>query len=569
MNKNSNDAKKLELDQYLKNNFFDIHTLIESISNKFGNNYIYFGDLQTNTFYISDNLKEKFGFESNIVKDLLKVWGSRIVKVNELEMFESNLLEIVSKKKKVHDLRYRVEDIDGNRFWIRCQGIILWDKDMVKPLFFSGVIVSQENDFIIDSATKFPREAFALEKLSVYAERGQMIKIIGFSINHFSEINEIYGKEKGDALLLDISKNLDETFSRELSFYRLDGLRFAALISPSCEVDEGELITKIKQVILKQYKKHKIVDDLQCSFSYMNILPDEMSIQDMISNTIFLINIAKNSHDPDFVAHSIEDLNEQKQYAKILFELRKDIKNNFENFRLVIQPVFIAETNRIKGGEILLRWKYMGKDVSPAVFIPILEKAKLINSVGKWIFEETVKITKELLKINNKLQISSNVSYIQILSNDFISYVKDTVEEYNIDPSNLILELTETNFDNYPQKLTEFFNFCDKLGISVALDDFGSGYSSIGLLLKYPTDVVKLDKSLIDAIIDSKDNEKFIRSIVNACHIFGKQVCAEGVETKETLKIIKDAGCDIIQGFYFSRPLEITDYIEKLREERK
>lgn len=565
MNKKDNDS--LELKKYLEGSFFDVNTLINSIANECGNNYVYFGDLQTNIFYISDNMRKKFGFESNIVQDLLDRWGERIFNANELEMFKNDMLDIMSRKKGIHDLRYRVVDADGNKFWIRCQGRFLWDEKKTRPLFFSGVITSHENDFIVDPTTRFPREAFALEKLSVYVERGQNIRIIGFSINHFSEINEIYGKEKGDSLLLDISNRLDEAFSKELSFYRLDGLRFAAIISPSCTTKEEELISKIKNVILVCYKEHKIVDDMQCAFSYLSLLPDEMSVQDMISNTIFLINIAKGSPDPDFVAHSVEDLNEQKQYAKILFELRKDIKNNFENFRLVIQPVVIAETHKIKGGEVLLRWKYEGRDISPAVFVPILEKAKLINNVGKWVFENTVKMTKEFLKINDKLQISSNVSYIQILGDDFISYVKETIEKNAINPSSLILELTETNFDNYPQKLAEFFELCTKLGIRVALDDFGSGYSSIGLLMKYPTNIVKLDKSLIDAIIDSKDNEKFIISIVNACHIFGKQVCAEGVETKETLDTITEAGCDIIQGFYFSKPLEIEDYVEMLKRE--
>ena len=128
----------------------------------------------------------------------------------------------------------------------------------------------------------------------------------------------------------------------------------------------------------------------------------------------------------------------------------------------------------------------------------------------------------------------------------------------------MILELTETNFDNYPEKLAEFFKLCTKLGVNVALDDFGSGYSSIGLLLKYPTNIVKLDKSIVDTLIESRDNEKFIISIINACHIFGKQVCAEGVETKETLNMITNAGCDVIQGFYFSKPVEIEDYMKML-----
>lgn len=552
------------LKQYLDNNFFDICTLINSVAHNYDDNYIYFGDLKTNSFYISDNLKERFGFKNNIVKDLLKEWEKLIYNPNDLEMFKKDMLEVMNKKKNLHDLRYRIIDKDGNKFWIRCQGKILWNKDKTEPLFFSGIITSPENDFVVDPITKFPMEAFAISKLKSYVNKELNVRIVGFSINHFSEINEIYGKEKGDMLLRDITKTLDDFFDKEISFFRLDGLRFAAVIAPTCIKDEEAVIRQIKKVILDKYKEHNIADELQCSFSYMNILPGEMNAQDIISNTIVLINVAKASPDPNFVAHTVKDINDQKEYAKMLFKLREDINNNFRNFRLVIQPIVRADNHKIKGGEILLRWKCGGKDISPAVFIPILEESKLINIVGKWILENAIKNTKKFLKKNAKLQISSNVSYIQILEDDFIDYVRETINKSDIDPSRMILELTETNFDNYPEKLAEFFKLCTKLGVNVALDDFGSGYSSIGLLLKYPTNIVKLDKSIVDTLIESRDNEKFIISIINACHIFGKQVCAEGVETKETLNMITNAGCDVIQGFYFSKPVEIEDYLKML-----
>ena len=109
------------------------------------------------------------------------------------------MLEVMNKKKNLHDLRYRIIDKDGNKFWIRCQGKILWNKDKTEPLFFSGIITSPENDFVVDPITKFPMEAFAISKLKSYVNKELNVRIVGFSINHFSEINEIYGKEKKSA----------------------------------------------------------------------------------------------------------------------------------------------------------------------------------------------------------------------------------------------------------------------------------------------------------------------------------------------------------------------------------
>ena len=142
--------------------------------------------------------------------------------------------------------------------------------------------------------------------------------------------------------------------------------------------------------------------------------------------------------------------------------------------------------------------------------------------------------------------------------------MRNILQKYKLDGNHLVMELTETHFDDYPQILENFIKDCRELGMVVALDDFGNGYSSLGMLLKYSTEIVKLDRSLLHEMSKSKDKEKFIKSIVYACHQFNKKVCMEGIETVEELEMIRATGCNLIQGYYFYKPLEISDFYSLL-----
>ena len=133
------------------------------------------------------------------------------------------------------------------------------------------------------------------------------------------------------------------------------------------------------------------------------------------------------------------------------------------------------------------------------------------------------------------------------------------LQKYEVPPYNLLLELTESHFDEMPDYLERFVRQCHKVGIRFALDDFGNAYSFLQLLLQYPADLVKLDRSLMQEITLSEEKQNFMQSIIYACHKFGKQVCIEGVETKEELQVVRQMHCDFIQGFYFYRPTELQD----------
>lgn len=243
-------------------------------------------------------------------------------------------------------------------------------------------------------------------------------------------------------------------------------------------------------------------------------------------------------------------------------QLNRDIYNNMANFRVVVQPIVSAQTGQICGGETLLRWSYGGKDISPTVFVPILERSGQIIGVGRWVFEQVVRCCKRLLSSGSQIRLSFNVSYLQIMDDEFVPFLRKTLHQHHMDGSHLTVELTETHFVESSERLQQFIKGCHELGLQMALDDFGAGYSSLSLLLQFPTGIVKLDRSLLTQITTSPEILHFIKSIVYACHSFGQRICAEGVETEEQAAILRDMGCELIQGFYYYEPMELRDLYE-------
>ena len=162
--------------------------------------------------------------------------------------------------------------------------------------------------------------------------------------------------------------------------------------------------------------------------------------------------------------------------------------------------------------------------------------------------------------------LTFNVSLRQLSDSGFLPFMREVLEKYQLAGSSLVAELTESCLDEQPKKLEEFVAECQKMGLYIALDDFGSGYSSLRMLLQYPSSIIKLDKSLVQEVTESDEKMNFIRSIVYACHQFGKAVCMEGVEDADQNSIILDTGCDMIQGYYYYRPMEVHDVYQLVSE---
>ena len=553
-----------ELAKFLQNNYFDPIVFFKSLS--MSDYYPYIGDLRSNLFYISDEMRDAFGFSSNVVPNLVSAWEKRITDPTDVEIFQKDIKKLLQGKKEVHDLYYRLKDKNGDNVWAHCHGLIKWNKDQTEPLFFSGGVSHYKKNFMLDSITNLPKEYSALQKIRELQTHQGVITIVGFTLNNFSEINELRGRHAANIFLKKLIKTLTQNFDNRLMFCRLDGMRFIAIVLPSCTDTAEELVQQMREIIGHAYYSSNVMVQSPCSFGVICEKGEENLPQDILVNMIALLTQAKQMPEKDYLLHSQQDIYLQRTKAQLMMRLNKDVLDGFRNFRIVIQPVVSTKDMKVVSGEVLLRWRYEGKDVSPTIFVPMLENSRLILKVGQWVLEQAVRTCNRVLAYLPDFYLAVNASYYQIMDPKFLPFVEETLKKYDFAGEHLVLEMTETHYDEAPAKVRQFVENCRQLGIRVAIDDFGDGYASLAFLIKYPAAVVKLDRSLINEMASSEDNINFISSIIYACHKFGKKVCAEGVETGEELEILKSSGCDLIQGYYFYKPLELNDFYEILPE---
>ncbi len=572
LNDSTTDAQ-LKLQHFLSNTYCDVSFLLTILGSDNGTSYFFFGDMQKNLYYISDNMRKKFGFSNNIVSDLINKWASRIEDKHVLKKFWADIHAVLEKKQVYHDLRYQITDVQGKSIWIRCFGKIQWNEDGTKPLFLSGRMTQQDENFIVDTLTNFPTETVLIRHLEHIQKLQQHCHAIGFSFHHISQINSKFGRNYGDELIKSVVRELDEQMNQELAFYRLTGMRCLALTEIQTEENMKRIVSKIKAIIDKVYASYGILLKNTCSFAVIEYPQQDGLPQDFIEHMILLVKVASEFPTQLYLNDSNENIRKMKERLALENTLLENIDHNMENFRIVIQPIVSAKDCTPIGGETLLRWTFQGKEISPSVFIPILEKKQMIHQVGRWVLEQAVHSCVRILTYDPDFYLTVNVSLQQLDDEDFLDFIRQTMMKYDLDGKHIVIELTESCMDDEPEKLERFVNGCKDMNIRIALDDFGSGYSSLRVLLRYPSSIIKLDRSLLLEMSDSDEKNGFITSIVYACHQFGKKVCMEGVETSFQNQIVKQAGCDLIQGYYYYKPIETKQIYQmiadKYAEERE
>ena len=236
----------------------------------------------------------------------------------------------------------------------------------------------------------------------------------------------------------------------------------------------------------------------------------------------------------------------------MLQNIKSVIKNN--EFHMVFQPVMDAIGGKVFSVEALMRWKHKGIMIPPNEFIPIAEENDLIYELGILSIIESIKFLKNTSGCCN---VSINLSTIQLKDPNIIDVLKQTIEAYGVSYNKIIIEVTETavieNFDVTVKVLRHMKN----LGLRIAFDDFGTGYSSLSYLTKLPVDILKIDKSFVQSINESKENMDLIKAIVTIANKRNLVVVFEGVEIKEQLMFILRLGCRYVQGYYYYKPMEI------------
>lgn len=381
--------------------------------------------------------------------------------------------------------------------------------------------------------------------------------LIASDIYHFKLFNEILGTSTGDDLLLAFAQAYREYYKRMWVFSRISADRFALLIPKSDYNEEG--ILKIVQDILDR-KNYSL--KVHCYLGVYDIVDRSLSVESMYDRAFMALESLKGDLVKHLAYYQEEILNERIHETTTLDELDRALLN--DEFVIYLQPQIDVWTEAVISAEALIRWDKPGRGiVSPGEFIPIFENYGMIAKLDYYVWELACRQLRKWQECGHtERSISVNISAKDFYLTDLYESVTGLIEKYQINPACLKLEITETAFVLDVHKQMELVRKLQEYGFVIEIDDFGSGYSSLNNLKEIMADMLKMDLKFFEKTGDDNRAEKIVTSVIKLANDLGMPVIAEGVETAEDMEIIKAAGCQIVQGYYYAKPMSVEAFEE-------
>jgi diguanylate cyclase (GGDEF)-like protein len=411
-----------------------------------------------------------------------------------------------------------------------------------------------------DELTGLPNRVFfseILNKTIIHAkEIGARFALFFIDLDRFKKINDALGHPTGDLVLKEFADKFKTTLRRGDILARLGGDEFVILLN---DISDPKTIGSIAENIFKMCTKpikirsHEFF--ISASIGICIYPNDGASLEDLLKNADMAMYKAKRAGGNVYQYYTQEMNQEASAYIELEAQIRKAIANN--EFILHYQPKYTLKDGQICGVEVLIRWESPEKGlIMPDKFIPIAEETGLIMQIGEWVMRDACRTNKAWQEQGFKpISVAVNVSAKQFKHQDLVNLVASILKETQLAPEYLELEITETAIMENVEAGIAKLNDIRKMGVKVSIDDFGTGYTSISYLKQFPISVLKVDKSFIKGIPYNQNDNAITSGVIALAHSLGLQVVAEGVETNEQLQYLAEHNCDIVQGYYLSKPL--------------
>ena len=524
-------------------------------------NYVFLCDMKYDFSRWSKTAVDLFGLPSEYMYGAGDIWENRI-HPDDRAAYHQGIDEIFAGNAAGHDMQYRARRITGEYDVCTCRGIVIRDPSG-EPDYFAGSIRNHGMQGHIDELTGLRNQYGFFEDLDGWIKRNSAVSVALFGISKFSEINEMYGYHFGNRVLQLYARKAFETVGNTGHIYRIDGPKLAVISNTLSVAEMREQYNQFRSYLHEQF----LVDDRKI---LLDVHGGALRVDhfDIDSQTVFAcLNFANEESKHRQQGELVEfqnDLNEENhQRLEKLHAIRASIMHGYNGFYLLYQPVVDASTEKLISAEALLRWKNdVYGIVPPDLFIPLLESDPLFPELGEWIIRESIFSAKQILHQNPGFVINVNLSYTQLEKPDFVDMVLRILKEMEYPPEHLCLEVTERCRMLDMDLLKNVLSSLKSRGVLIAQDDFGTGFSSIGILKEIPFDIIKIDRSVVKMIEENDLDRQLIRNIADLASIFSAKVCVEGIETAGMRDILMRYHVESFQGYYYAKPLLLDQFME-------
>lgn len=528
---------------------------VAEVLQRSSDSYFYILDLNTDTYMITEKMRARFPFESTVIENVSPIL-KKIIFPSDYPKLSEDINKCVTGEQDVHDMEYRWYDRANKIVWISCRGTVITGNGGHKLLF--GRITELGKEAKADNITGLRREVrFQYDAEEILRDRPQSINyMMRIGIDNFKEINEKEGVEAGDNVLRELSDCIMAAVDYDVDVYRLMADEFMVVdANPDSDRGAADVYGEIKNRVAETVRKKEYSCFYTISAGVMQDHFEDKSADTILRLTEFALNEAKRNGKNQMALFDRETYDGYLKRLDIRKRMRRDINDNFKGFEVFYQPIVSTPDYKLVGAEALLRWsceKY--GNVSPGIFIPILEESGLIIPVGKYVLWQAAQTCKKWREILPNFHVNVNLSYVQIYKSDLLDDVDRCVEEVGIPPESLVLELTESGYIETDNRIKELFRSLKLKNFDVALDDFGTGYSNMRYLQEIEATTVKIDRSFVVQALKNDHDYNIITHIIDMVHSLGSSVCMEGIEEEDELNKMMNAKPDMIQGYYFGKP---------------
>ncbi|QJQ06072.1 EAL domain-containing protein [Undibacterium piscinae] len=421
-----------------------------------------------------------------------------------------------------------------------------------------------------DALTGLPNRVMLDERAKIalaLARRNQeSLALMFFDLDHFKDINDTLGHTLGNALLAELARRLLLVLREEDTLSRLGGDDFILLLPGTDSVAAELTAQKILQVVSESYQIGQYDLNVTASLGIAIYPYDGTDLETLARNADAAMYRAKQDGRNGLRFFTQEMQASSARQLEVVNALRYALERN--QLQVVYQPQLSLADGSVIGAEALLRWQHPELGiVSPAEFIPMAEKSGLILPIGEWVLRTAVRQVKSWHEQGlTSLAMAVNLSAVQFRHADLPDLVTQILEQHGLAPAFLELELTEGVAMTDPLGAIAIMDDLHERGVRMSIDDFGTGYSSLNYLKKFKVYKLKIDQSFVRDIASDTEDKAIVSAVIAIAQSLGLQTIAEGVETAEQLEFLREQGCNEIQGYYFSRPLDAVQFAGFLRE---